>query len=135
VKVVIDTNVLVSGLLSAAAPPGQILELVLDGILQPCIDGRIFAEYESVLHRPELSIDPADADEILEIIRMVAEPVAALPLPVELPDPDDLAFLEVAATARAVLVTGNKRHFPSKACKNVKVSSPREFLDLVSRSV
>ena len=133
-KVVLDTNVLVSGLLSAAGPPGQILELLIDGVLQPCIDGRMLDEYESVLHRPELSIDPENAEEILEFIRFGAETIAALPLPIRLPDPDDLAFLEVAATAQAVLVTGNKRHFPHKVCKNVTILTPREFLDLVSRS-
>jgi len=128
-KVVLDTNVLVSGLLTSTGPCGQILELLIEGVLQSCIDGRIFAEYRSVVHRPQLAIPRAEADRILEFIRLVAEPVAALPLPIEVPDVDDLPFLEVAATARAILVTGNKRHFPKKARGSVVVVGPSELLD------
>ena len=131
VRIVLDTNVLVSGMLSALGPSGQIVELMIDGALQPCIDGRIIEEYESVLRRPRLAIPPADADDILVLIRRVAEPIAARPLAASLPDPDDLPFLEVAATARAVLITGNLRHFPEEACAGVTVVSPRQFLDLL----
>jgi len=42
----------------------------------------------------------------MELIRRIARPVAAVPLNVELPDPDDRPFLEVAAAAEAILVTG-----------------------------
>jgi predicted nucleic acid-binding protein len=42
-------------------------------------------------------------------------------------------FVEVAAAAAAVLVTGNTRHFPKKACEGVTVVSPKEFLELLRR--
>jgi predicted nucleic acid-binding protein len=45
--------------------------------------------------------------------------------------PDDFPFLEVAAEANAVLVTGNKKHFPQKAVGAVQVVHPRGFLDLL----
>lgn len=60
-----------------------------------------------------------------------AENVTPMPLDADLPDPDDLPFLEVAAEAHAVLVTGNKKHFPNKAAGAVQVVSPREFLDML----
>jgi len=133
-KVVLDTNVLVSGLLTAGGACGQIVELMLDGLFQPCFDGRILEEYARVLHRPELAIRSEDAEEILGTIRFFGEPIAALPFPSGLPDPSDLPFLEVAGAAQAVLVTGNRRHFPKKACKGVTVVTPRELLDVIRRS-
>jgi putative PIN family toxin of toxin-antitoxin system len=134
VKVVLDTDVLVSGLLTAEGPCGYIIELMIDGILQPCFDGRIYEEYATILHRPELAFDSKDADEILGVIRFLGEPVAAPPLQARLPDPSDLPFLEVARAAQAILVTGNRRHFPKKACKGVSVIAPRELLDIIRMS-
>jgi predicted nucleic acid-binding protein len=48
---------------------------------------------------------------------------------VTLPDPDDLPFLEVAATLRVPLVTSNLRHFPIRSRRGVEVVTPRQFLD------
>ena len=45
-RVVLDTNVLVSGLLSATGPCGRLIDLVVEGLLQPCVDSRILGEYE-----------------------------------------------------------------------------------------
>ena len=50
-RVVLDTNVLVAGLLAAAGPPGWIVEAVLAGDLEPVLDGAIRQEYEEVLRR------------------------------------------------------------------------------------
>lgn len=132
-RCVLDTNVLVSGLITASGPCGQIVELMIDASLQPCVDSRILDEYEAVLHRPKLHIPSGDADEILELIRYNAQPVAPRPLRVELPDPDDIPFLEVAFHAGAPLVTGNMRHFPARQSKGVHIVTPREFLNIVSR--
>jgi len=46
-----------------------------------------------------------------------------------LPDPDDAAFLEVAATCGAILITGNARHYPPDRRLGVKILEPRAFLD------
>jgi len=131
VKIVLDTNVLVSGLLSARGNCGQIIELMVAGELTLCIDGRIFAEYGDVLHRAQLAIPARCAAEILDLIQSVAEPVAASPIPAKLPDLDDLPFLEVAAKANAILVTGNLRHFPRKYRAGATIVNPAEFLNLM----
>ena len=130
-RVVLDTNVLVSGVLSARGICAQILDLVVEGVLLPCVDGRILGEYEDVLHRRELALPRQEVEEILEFLRRFAEPVAAVPLPSDVPDPEDLPFLEVAASADAVLVSGNLRHFPVKSRGGVRVVSPRGLLDLL----
>jgi predicted nucleic acid-binding protein len=64
-------------------------------------------------------------------LRHSVEPVAPLPVAANLPDPSDLPFLEVAASAEAVLVTGNLRHFPKKAAGRVAVISPAELIEIL----
>jgi predicted nucleic acid-binding protein len=133
VNVVLDTYVVVSAVLSEGGPCARLLDMLVGGAFQLRADDRLLGEYDAVLRRPELRIAPADADIVMELIRRVALPVVAAPLPVGLPDPDDLPFLEVAAAAGAVLVTGNARHFPRRACKSVTVVSPKECLELLRR--
>jgi putative PIN family toxin of toxin-antitoxin system len=135
VKIVLDTTVLVAGLLTPGGACGQVLDLVIEAVVETCVDERILSEYEMVLRRPRLAIPPGDARTVLDIIRRTAERVAAVPLPADLPDKDDVPFLEVAVAARAILVTGNLRHFPKKAWKDVPVLSPAGLLDLLRRFV
>ncbi len=130
-KVVLDTNVVVSAALTAGGTCAQIVDLLADGAFDLCADDRILNEYEAVLHRRELGIDPNDAAVVLNWLRSTAEPVAAVPLAAALPDPGDLPFLEVAAAGGAVLVAGNLRHFPKKARRAITVLSPRDFLELL----
>lgn len=126
-----DTNVLVSALLSPHAPQAQVLRLVLQGDLKPLHDERILSEYRQVLARSTFGFDPEDARAVLEAIEWSGELVFARPLPVDLPDPDDLPFLEVAAAGSAdALVTGNLHHYQAtRGSHDVRVLSPRELLD------
>lgn len=132
-KVVIDTNVLVSGLISTEGPCGQIIGLVAEGLLSPCMDERMLLEYAAVLPRPEFGIDAGDVAALLEVLRENGETLTPAPLAAGLPHPADLPFLEVAAAVDAVLITGNVRHFPSNARAGVTVVTPREFLDSLRR--
>lgn len=133
-RIVLDTNVLVAGLLNPAGACGRLLDLVLDGTVTFIADERILREYEEVLRRPHLALPGDTVREVLTFLRHSAEPVAALPLDAKLPDSDDLPFLEVAAAAGAILVTGNLRHYPKKAIGRASVVSPAEGLDLLRRS-
>ncbi len=47
--VVVDTNVLVAGLLSPFGPPGEIVRMIVAGSLSLCFDARILSEYSDVL--------------------------------------------------------------------------------------
>lgn len=130
-KIVLDTNVLVSGLLQPFGPSGQIVRLVASGDLVLYYDPRILAEYQEVLLREKFGFDPERVEALLEEIRAGGIPVAARPLPVRLPDVDDEAFLEVALAGGAqCLVTGNEKHYPAKARSGVDVLSPRSFIEL-----
>ena len=133
-RAVLDTDVVVSGVLTAGGTCARILDLVADGVLALAVNDHILAEYDRVLHRPELSIAPDDAAAVMELLRSVADPAAAVPLPVRLPDPDDAPFLEVAAATESILVTGTTRHFPKKARAGVVVLSPAELLELLRQS-
>jgi uncharacterized protein len=133
-KVVLDTNVIVSAVLTAHGVCAQILDMLTEGVFGIYVDDRILAEYDSVVRRPRLHLVPDDAAEVMEWIRSVAESIGAVPLPAELPDPGDIPFLEVAASAGAILVTGNTRHYPKRSRVGVTVLSPREFLELLRRS-
>lgn len=127
-KIVLDTNVLVSAFLSADGAPAQVLTLVLGGELRLLFDDRILAEYKDVLARPRFGLDPADVSKVLRQLETDGELVLAEPQERKLPDPDDRAFLEVALTGHAdAIVTGNLRHFPRGL--GVDVLSPRALLE------
>jgi uncharacterized protein len=130
VRVVLDTNVSVSGFLNPRGTPERIVSLVLSGALTLLVDDRILAEYQDVLARPRLRIDPLEAAFLREFIETEGVLVSAPPLSLDLPDPDDLPFLEVAAAAMAdALVTGNARHFaPAAGVIDVPILSPADFV-------
>lgn len=134
-RVVLDTNVIVSAVLTTHGPCARILDMLVDGVFGIFTDDRILAEYDTVLRRPALRLVPGDVAEVLVLLHSAAEPVAAVPLPTELPDPGDMPFLEVAASAGAILITGNIRHYPNRSRAGVTVLTPREFIDLVRRSL
>ncbi len=131
-NVVIDTNVLVSGLLTRDGVCAQIILLAYQKHISWQIDRRILDEYRDVLPRPKFRMTPHDVSEAMDTIEECAEFVTALPLGVTLPDISDLPFLEVAFASEAVLVTGNTRHFPKRLCKNVRVLTPRQFLESIA---
>jgi putative PIN family toxin of toxin-antitoxin system len=130
VRIVLDTNVLVSGLLSPFGPPGEIVRMVSTGALTLCVDARVLAEYEEVLSRAKFDFDADAVSALLDYIDFRGEVVAASPLQLRIPDSDDEPFLEIARAGDAeYLVTGNLVHFPPEARAGVVVISPSEFMD------
>ena len=130
-KIVLDTNVLVSGLIQPFGPSGQIVRLVAAGELVLCHDSRILAEYREVLLREKFHFDSERVEALLDEIQANGIPVAARPLAVRLPDPDDEPFLEIALTGKVqYLVTGNLKHYPTEAWHGAEVLSPRSFIEI-----
>jgi putative PIN family toxin of toxin-antitoxin system len=130
-RIVLDTNVLVSGLLSPYGPPGEIVRLASSGLVTLLLDARIVAEYRDVLSRLRFGFDPEAVATLLDYLESNGEMIAAEPLARRLPDPDDEAFLEVALAAGAeCLVTGNVVHFPRDARSGAHVVTPAEFIEL-----
>lgn len=132
-RVVLDTNVLVSAFLKQNSKPSRILEMVLRGDATILLDERILAEYYGVLGRPKFELPWSTTIEVLRNLGEDCERILALPLEVKLPDIDDLPFLEVAVAGQAdALVTGNKKDLPPDRRQGVKVLTPAEFLDWVA---
>jgi putative PIN family toxin of toxin-antitoxin system len=129
--IVIDTNVLVAGLLSPFGACGEIVRMVSAGELTLSFDARILSEYNEVLRRPRFGFEKDKVVALLGYIVYRGRAVAPTPLTHSLPDPDDEPFLEVTLSSQAVcLVTGNRKHFPAERCKGAKVISPNDFLFL-----
>jgi uncharacterized protein len=133
IRVVLDTNVLVAGILSEQGPPGWILDLVAAYEISVAYDSRILAEYRDVLARPELGLEPGRVEQLLSVIADHGILVTPLPWPHVLPDPDDEPFLATASAAGIVLITGNTRHFPASVRGGVVAATPREFIDGLRR--
>ncbi|HVT17673.1 MAG TPA: putative toxin-antitoxin system toxin component, PIN family [Thermoanaerobaculia bacterium] len=128
-RIVLDTNVLVSGLLSPHGPPGRIVDLLLGGKLTLVFDDRLLAEYRAVLKRPRFGFDSEEVDAVLDYLESEGELIVTAPLGAELPDPGDLPFLEVAAQGEVdALVTGNLKHYPASQRGSVRVDRPADFL-------
>lgn len=134
-KIVLDTNVLVSGILSPHGPPAAVLRALLTERVRLCFDERILSEYRDVLCRGKFAFDRELVAELLSFLEATGFPALAQPLDLALPDPSDPMFIEVAMFSQAdFLVTGNLKHFPSSARQGVTVVSPRAFLDSLLRA-
>jgi putative PIN family toxin of toxin-antitoxin system len=134
IRVVVDTNVLVSGLLSENGPPGQIVDLIIAAELQPLLDRRILSEYTRVLRRPELDLPAEAVTQLLHAIDDTGMLITPMPWPHKLPDASDEPFLAVAQAGVALsLVTGNLKHYPERFRQGVQVLSPREFIELLRK--
>jgi len=131
-NIVLDTNVLVAGLLTPSGPCGEIMRMVSSGELRLSFDARILTEYHEFMLRPKLNKDSVTA--LLEYIRHSGKVVASSPLPHSLPHQDDEPFLQAAIAGQAAcLVTGNRSHFPLKFCCGVKALSPNDFLSFYKK--
>lgn len=132
-QLALDTNVLVSGMLSASGPPGQILNWVLQGTLSPVICPSILAEYRDVCLREKIGIPSGKSNIILNWMSGYSVGYQPLPWPCDLPDPDDGVFLALAKAFDVPMVTGNLRHYPDDIRDGVMVMNPLEFVELLRK--
>ena len=131
-RLVIDTNIIVS---AALKPAGQQRTVVLLAITKPArlyVSDPIPAEYGEVLSRLELKIRQGLQRQLIGLIGRHSHPVNPSRHFHVAQDPDDDIFLECADAARAdYLVTGNQRPFP-RFWKQTKVVTSRELLGIVA---
>lgn len=111
-RIVLDTNILVSALLSPFGAPARILDLLLNGYMQICYDSRIVDEYKDVLSRPKFGFNEQDVRSLLDYLLLKGLSVTPPPLGIPMHDEDDRSFYEVACYMRAYLITGNTKHYP-----------------------
>jgi putative PIN family toxin of toxin-antitoxin system len=133
IRVVLDTNILVSALLTPQGLPAKVLSLcVTDRDLQIVLSADIYAEYEEVIRRPKFKRSDFEINAILLSIRESAAWIRPSATVRVCPDPDDDIFLECAQAADAnYLVTGNTKHFPA-AWERTQVVTVRQFIDALA---
>ena len=132
VYAVIDTNVLVSALLSRfpEAATVQIVGAISKKGICPLYNEEIYAEYEEVLGRDKFKLPPDSVRSILDKVLEVGISTKRTPALEYFPDPKDIVFYEVAMSKDdAYLVTGNKKHFPNKPI----VVTPAEMLEILRK--
>ena len=130
--IVIDTNVLVSGLISRnqTSPPVGILNYLLAerGVIIPLFNDEIIKEYENVLKRNKFNIDHKLVDDVIERIKTIGIFCERIESKDVFTDAKDLVFYEVALSKDdSYLVTGNIKHFP----KVDFVVTPAEMMEII----
>lgn len=111
-RLVIDTNIIVSALLSPDGSAFKVISDVLDGKYTVFITEAIYKEYNDVLHRSKFGFDEDIIVYILSWFRANAiwiEPQESLEY---MPDDNDRIFYNTAKCCKAKLLTGNIRHYP-----------------------
>lgn len=130
---VIDTNVLVSALLSSHSDSATVLLIgkMISGEITPVYSADIMSEYQEVLSRRRFKFDKSMVDYLLSAVCRFGLMIEASPTGAVLPDMKDLPFYEVVMEKRqsddAYLVTGNIRHFPKAAF----IVTPNEMLRII----
>ena len=129
-RVVLDTNVLVSALLTPAGNPNTVLQAVLDRRITLVYSADTMTEYRSVLSRARFGFDARDVSDLLTFFEVFGDFVESIKSDGAMPDESDRAFLDAATTAGAVLITGNTKHFP----RSQGVQTPAECVGDISRA-
>jgi len=132
IRVVLDTNVIVSAVLQPLGLPAQVFLRAIGGSIQLCISGDVYAEYEEILRRPRLRRDENVIAATLHSIRESGLWVRPMQVVRACVDPDDDMFVECAQAASAhYVVTGNIKDFPD-SWHDIRIVTPRRFLEIMS---
>lgn len=129
-RVVLDTNVFISGVFFTG-PPLQILQLWRDGRIRLVVSAEILDEYRRVGQRLGRLHSGVDLEPFLSLLATHAEIVLAPPLPEPVcEDSADDMFLACALAARAkVVVSGDKHLLRVSGYRGIEVVRPRAFLE------
>jgi uncharacterized protein len=131
-RLVIDTNVLISAAIKPAGLQRTVLLLAITKPARLYVSRPILEEYRDVLARPELQIRKGLRRQLLQLIKNHSHIVVPARHLEVTHDPNDNIFLECADASRAdYLVTGNQKHFP-RFWKMTKIITPREFVSLAA---
>ena len=128
IKAVIDTNILVSALLSSNAEAATVkaFKMLFKGNLVPIISDEIILEYNDVLHREKFSFPEESISSLLEEIIRKAIRIIPCHADITLPDEKDKQFFDaMLSDDEAVLITGNMKHFP----EHERIMTARKFID------
>ncbi|RJR19831.1 MAG: putative toxin-antitoxin system toxin component, PIN family [Desulfobacteraceae bacterium] len=130
-RIVLDTNVMISGMLNPSGPPGKIIDLLRSGALQLVVDDRILSEYTDVLRRRYFLryFGESERERVIEYISGNSYYTLSKVVVSDIPDQGDAPFLEIALSEGVPLVTGNLKHYPETARMGCIVLSPNQFIE------
>ena len=136
VRVVLDTNILISALITRNTPPDKLYQAWLRGEIELVISDTQVAEIYDVLSRPRLRrfLDADEADAIVENIATRALIITELPVVNVSPDPKDNPILASAIVGRAeLIVSGDKKHMLDLGeVEGIPIVTARKALELMS---
>ena len=130
---VIDTNILVSALIShnSNASTVRVVESMFMGLLVPMFNDDILAEYEEVLHRKKFRLTEEQIHLVVDWVKEEGVDASRIAYNGDLPDEDDRVFYEVSLSREdSFLVTGNLKHFP----KTPRVVTAAEMIEILGLS-
>ena len=128
-KAVLDTNILVSGILYEAGPQAKLLALARLGKFEVFLSVDIISELRSVLLRPKFNLTEREVDSaIKELLKFCKIIVPSEKLNVVKADPDDNAIIEAAVAGRAqFIVSGDKHLLDIKKFRDAKIVNTFEL--------
>ncbi len=136
-NIVLDTNVIISGLLWLGAP-NRILQLIEKGEIKLCLTPQILKEVQEVLKRPKfllrIKICRTSTEELIADISKIAKLFSDIKIPpVVKEDPDDDQILSCALVANAqFIITGDAHLLKLKKFAGIPIITPHKFLKLLS---
>ena len=133
IRAVIDTNVLVSAMISSAGNEALVVLAINQGLVVPCFSREILKEYSDVLLRQRFAFPADEVDALLDLLGRSGNLLSPAPVARISPDPDDDKFIACALAGKAdFLVTGNKRHFPQVGSSSARVVNAAELLKFIA---
>jgi hypothetical protein len=136
-RVVADPGVLVSGVLTRAGPPAEVLDCWRAGEFDLVVSPKLLGELEDVLLRPKFRSALSELDARNYVDGLAVEAVL-IPDPDEVPamtpDPDDDYLIALAVAAGADAIVSGDAHLTELENPPTPVVKPREFIELLERS-
>lgn len=136
-KVVLDTNVLISGVITDLGPSGRIIEALQEGKIQLVVSSHLLQEFSGVVARPRIVRKYPKviehADDLLDYVRVNAILVAGIPeAAVVVDDPDDDFVIACAIEGSAdYIVSGDPHLLDLRQYSDILILSPRRFVETV----
>ena len=126
-RLVLDTNIIISALINPRGRPSQIIKMILTRKAELCYNSAILSEYEKVAMRPKFSklIDSKKVHRFFILLKSIGIPFDPIPSSIKLPDESDRVFYDTAKGSGSILITGNIKHFPKESF----VMTTAEFLE------
>lgn len=128
-KIVLDTNVFISGIFFSG-PPSQILKAWKDQKIQIVLSKEILNEYQRVAEELSKKFSSVDIEPIIELLTIYGEIVETEGISVSIcEDPDDNMFIECAIASNSkIIVSGDKHLLKISGYQNIGVVKPRDFV-------